>query len=269
MVGGGSLNAFYQAQAESPTVKETPTGDPVDLSGLIPGDAMIFHAAHLSGADVLVDFIDPSVLDESDPTLRDPELDLYDPRNANKPPYSKDCLAYFRSAQLARLRRRTALVKELLRDLRGGKTREVERGLLTHRTLAEPRFLDGTIEPNDRRIGWCFLGEPEASNSCPAGIARYSTLRAWLSQWLIDDSNARALHNAHSIHVPVVAVENSADDAVPQPHARLFFDAVGSPKKKFVRVENADHYYTNQPEQLALAVDATVTWLREKQLFDW
>jgi hypothetical protein len=141
--------------------------------------------------------------------------------------HSEDYLTFFRAAQLARRRRRTALVKELLRELRSGKTREVERGLLTHRTLAEPRFLDGTIEPNDRRIGWCFLGEPEASNSSPAGIARYSTLRAWLSQWSIDDTNARALHNASHIHIPLLAVENSADDAVPQPHTWLFFDAVG------------------------------------------
>jgi dienelactone hydrolase len=266
--GGGSLTAFYQAQAEHPTVKETPAGDPVDLLGLIPGDAMIFHAAHLSRADVLADFIDPSVLDEADPSLRDPELDLYDPRNANKPPYSKDYLVYFRGAQLARLRRRTALVKELLHELRSGKTREVERGLLTHRTLAEPRFLDGSIEPNDRRIGWCFLGEPEASNSSPAGIARYSTLRAWLSQWSIDDSNARALHNAPNIHAPVLAVENSADDAVPQPHTRLFFDAVGSKKKKFVRIEKADHYYANQPQQLSEVIDTTIAWLRENQLLD-
>src|ERR1700728_3243285 len=70
--GGGSLTAFFQAQAEHPTVQETPAGDPVDLSELIPGDAMIFHAAHLSRADVLADFIDPSVLEGSDPPLRTP-----------------------------------------------------------------------------------------------------------------------------------------------------------------------------------------------------
>ncbi|MBL0115914.1 MAG: hypothetical protein IPP45_11240 [Sphingomonadales bacterium] len=48
--GGGSLTAFYQAMAENPTVTQTPAGDPVDLSGMIPGDAMMFHAAHLSRA---------------------------------------------------------------------------------------------------------------------------------------------------------------------------------------------------------------------------
>ena len=266
--GGGSLTAFYQAQAEKPTVRQTPAGDPVDLDGLVPGDGMIFHAAHLSRAEVLADFIDPSVLDESNPNLRDPELDLYDPRNPNQAPYSRDYLTYFRSAQLARVRRRTALVKQLLEELRTGKTREAERGLLTHRTLAEPRFLDGAIDPNDRRIGWCFLGEPEASNSSPAGIARYSTLRSWLSQWSIDDTQARALKSAPSITVPTLVVENSADDAVPQPHSRLFFEASGSSRKQFVKIDGADHYYANNPAKLSEAVQTTLGWLRENRFLD-
>lgn len=143
------------------------------------------------------------------------------------------------------MRRRTAFVKQLLCELRGGRTGEVARAILTHRTLAEPRFLDGTIDPNDRRIGWCFLGEPDASNSSPAGIARCSTLRAWLSQWSIDDTNARALCKAPNITVPVMVVENSADDAVPQPHSRMFFEAVASQRKKFIRIEKANHYYSN------------------------
>jgi dienelactone hydrolase len=266
--GGGSLTAFFQSQAEHPSITQTPAGDPVDVSGLIRGDAMIFQAAHLSRAEVLSEFIDPSVLDEANPTLRDPELDLYDPRNPNKPPYGKDYIRFFRQSQLARIRRRTALVKESLHQLRTGKTREMERGLLTHRTLAEPRFLDATIDPNDRRAGWCFLGEPEASNSSPAGIARFSTLRAWLSQWSIDDSQARALANAPQITVPLLAIENSADDAVPQPHTRLFFDAVGSRDKEYLDIKGANHYYAGQPEKLAEAVNASIDWMRRRRLLE-
>ncbi|MGE4430329.1 MAG: alpha/beta hydrolase family protein [Sphingobium sp.] len=264
--GGGSLSAFYQAQAERPTVTQTAAGDPIALTGLIPGDAFIWQAAHLSRADVLADFIDPSVLDENDPTLRDPELDLYDPRNPNQPPYSADYLAHFRAAQLARMRRRTALVKELLHDLRSGRTGEVERGLLTHRTLADPRWLDPDIDPNDRRPGWCFLGEPKASNSSPAGVARFSTLRAWLSQWSIDDTQARALDNAPSITVPLLAIENTADDAVPQPHTKRFLDAAGSADKRMVLIEGADHYYADQPQELSIAIRAIIDWLQERKL---
>ena len=33
--GGGSLSLFYQAEAENPTITETPAGDPVDLTVLV------------------------------------------------------------------------------------------------------------------------------------------------------------------------------------------------------------------------------------------
>ena len=35
----------------------------------------------------------------------------------------------------------------------------MERGFVTHRTLAEPRFRDGAIDPNDRKVGGCYLGK--------------------------------------------------------------------------------------------------------------
>lgn len=264
--GGGSLSAFYQAQAERRTVTATAAGDPIHLDTLIPGDGFIWQAAHLSRADVLADFIDPSVLDESDPTIRDVELDLYDPRNPNRAPYDRDYLEHFRKAQRARVRRRTAYVKELLHDIRSGRTGESERGLLTHRTLADPRWLDATIDPNDRRPAWCFLGDPKASNSSPAGVARFSTLRAWLSQWSIDDTRARALDNAPSITVPLLAIENSADDAVPQPHTRAFIDAAGSEDKEMAVIAGADHYYADQPQEMDQAVRVVIGWLRGRGL---
>ena len=142
--GGGALALLYQAEAERPTITATPAGDPIDLSaaGLVAADAMIFQAAHVSRAQLLADWIDPSVLDENDPDRRDLELDLYDPRNPNRPPYSADYLARFRARQLARLRRRTAWVKETLEAMRRRGEARAERGFVTHRTMAEPRFLD-------------------------------------------------------------------------------------------------------------------------------
>lgn len=140
--------------------------------------------------------------------------------------------------------------------------------MLTHRTLADPRWIDPTIEPNDRRPNWSFMGEPKASNSSPAGVARFSTLRAWLSQWSFDDTQAKALDNAPSITVPLLAIENSADDAVPQPHTRMFFDAAGSIDKRMVVIEGADHYYAGQPDELADAVRIVQSWLRERKLLD-
>jgi hypothetical protein len=260
--GGGSLSVFYQSQAESAApLTRTPAGDQVDLSGLLPADAVIYHAAHLSRAVVLSEFIDPSVLDESNPDIRDPELDLYDPRNPNQPPYTPEFLARFRAAQLARVRRRSTYVRELLEQVRAKDGPAAERGLLTHRTLADPRFLDAAIEPNDRPVGWCFLGNPREANLSPAGIARYSTLRAWLSQWSIDDTSARADYNIAGVQVPLLAIENSADDAVPQSHVSRVYQASPATVKDYLLIKGANHYYSDQPRHLQEVVNGTVDWL--------
>jgi len=47
--GGGSLSAFYQSQAENPSVRSTPAGDSPDLTkaALLPADAVMQLAAHV------------------------------------------------------------------------------------------------------------------------------------------------------------------------------------------------------------------------------
>jgi alpha-beta hydrolase superfamily lysophospholipase len=266
--GGGSLSLFYQSQAERPTITQTPAGDPVDIPGarLIPGDAMLLQAAHLSRAVMLRDWIDPSVRNENDPDDRDVELDLYDPRNPHQPPYSAEFIARFQAAQLVRVRRRTAWVKEMLETLRRKGGNEKERGFVTHRTMADPRFLDGSLEPNDRPIGRCYLGHPETVNSGPVGLARFSTLRAWLSQWSIDDTNAEGERCAAGVTVPLLAIENTADDAVPQSHVGRLHAAASSRDKTFVAIKNATHYYVGQPELLQQAVELSLAWLAARGL---
>lgn len=266
--GGGSLALFYQSQAEHPSVTHTPAGDPCNIvsAGLQPADGFIFQAAHVSRAVVLTDWIDPSVLDENDPDRRDPELDLYHPDN--KPPYSAAFLQKFRAAQLARVRRRSAWVREVLDMLRRRGGLEMERGFVTHRTMAEPRFLDGTIDPNDRPIGTCFMGDPETVNTGPVGSARFSTLRSWLSQWSPDDTHAHGEKCAARITVPMLALEHSADDAVPQPHTRRIYEACASRDKAMVCIKGATHYFVGQPELLDQAARLCIDWMQEKRLLD-
>lgn len=268
--GGGSMSLFYQSQAERPTVTSTPAGDAVDLAGagLLPADAMIVQAAHLSRALMLSDWIDPSVIDENNPDDRHLELDIYDPRNPNQPPYSADFLAHFRKAQLARMKRRTDWVKETLERLRRNGGGEVERGFVTHRTMADPRFLDPLIDPNDRRPGWCYLGKPETVNTGPVGLGRFSTLRAWLSQWSPEDSQADGLKSAAAISVPLLAIENSADDAVPQPHVGLVHGAARSSDKTLKVIRGATHYYQGQPDKLAEAVEVCRGWMDLRGFID-
>ncbi len=268
--GGGSLSLFYQSQAEKPSVTQTPAGDEVNLKDakLISADAFIFQAAHLSRARIFSEWIDPSVIDEADPDRRDFELDIYDPKCPNQPPYTQEFVQRFRAAQLARMRKKTAWVKETLQKLKDKKSGEIERGFVTYRTLADVRFMDPAIEPNDRKPRWSFLGEPETANTGPVGIGRFSTLRAWLSQWSVDDSNADGPKCAASVTVPLLAIENSADDAVPQPHARIIHDAAASRDKTFRVIKGATHYYQGQPELLKQAVELCVGWMDKQRLLD-
>jgi alpha-beta hydrolase superfamily lysophospholipase len=268
--GGGSLALFYQSQAEKPTITATPAGDPIDLKAarLTPADAVIVHAAHLARSITLSEWIDPSVLDENDPDRRERSLDIYDPANPDKPPYSAAYIERFRAAQLARMRRRTAWVKETLASLRKRGGSEQERGFVTQRTMADLRFMDPAVDPNDRKPRWCYLGDPESANSGPAGLARYSTLRSWLSQWSLDDSNAHGPRCAASVSVPLLAVENSADDAVPQHDTRILFEAAASQDKTMKVIKGGTHYYQGQPELLSEAVGHCLEWMAARGLRD-
>lgn len=261
--GGGSLALFYQSQAERPTITHTPAGDAVDLTaaGLIPADGVIFQAAHISRARLLADVIDPSVRDELNPDDRDIAIDLYAP-DGPKPPYDAAFVARYRDAQLARVRRITASVRDTLADLRSRDGRELERGFIVHRTLADPRFLDAALDPNDRPIGHCYLGNPETANSGPVGLARFSTLRAWLSQWSIDDTQADGVACARTLQAPLLAIENSADDAVPQPHVKAVYDSACS-DKHFHLIGGANHYYSGRPDLLREASRRVLDWVAD------
>lgn len=268
--GGGALAVSYQAQAEQPSITHTPAGDPVNVkgAGLIPADAVIYQAAHLSRAHLLAETIDPSVMNELNPDDRDVALDIYDPRNPNQPPYSVGYIAHYRAAQLARMRRITAWAKVQLAELKSRNTGEIERPFIVHRTLADPRFLDPLLDPNDRKPRWCYLGNPETVNVGPVGLARFTTLRSWLSQWSLDDSCGNGLEGAKQVKAPLLVIENSADDAAPPTHPKMLFEAAASPDKTFRIIKGATHYYAGQPEQLAEATQLIRGWLIERKLLE-
>lgn len=264
--GGGSLALFYQSQAQKPTITHTPAGDVVDLTAakLLPADGVVLEAAHRARARTLADWIDPSVIDEDKPDQRTAKFDLYAPDLPVRAPYPADWLAEYRAAQVARVHRITTRVQETLEMLRKRGTAELERGFVTHRTMADPRFLDGSIEPNDRPIGHCYMGVPETVNSGPVGLARFSMLRSWLSQWSLEHSRADGETCARDVSVPMLAIEHSADDAVPQPDVRLMYEACGSQDKQFHCIQGANHYFQGQPEHLAQAVALISGWTRQR-----
>jgi pimeloyl-ACP methyl ester carboxylesterase len=226
---------------------------------LIPADGVTFIAAHTGRARILAEWIDPSVLDEANPDLRDPALDLYGAQ-APRPPYPADFVADFRAAQTARINRITETAQTMLADLKARGGAEVERPFLVHRTMADPRFLDTSLEPNGRPPNTCYLGVPETVNSGPVGLARFTTLRAWLSQWS-PLSRADALDTVGRIKAPLLVLENEADDAVPPSHPHSVFAAATMVDKTYATIPEASHYYRDQPAQLAAAVKTVSSWL--------
>lgn len=261
--GGGSVSLFYQAQAEAPTVTRTPAGDPCDLTSaaLLPADGVILIAAHLSRAETLTEWLDPSVIDEQDPDSRDREFDIYASYSPHAAPFPAAFVHRFRQAQLARNRRITAWAEKLLDELRARTDGETERGFVTHRTMCDVRWLDPGIDPNGRRPNWCYMGDPRAVNSGPVGLARFSTLRSWLSQWSYDRSNAGGADNAARIRTtPILQIVNGADDAVPANHNPTIHDALATPDKELVTIAGATHYYVDQPRQLGTCVEAILNW---------
>jgi len=222
---------------------------------------MMLVAAHLARHKTFTEWLDPSVLDENDPDNRDPELDIYNPENPNQPPYSAEFLERYRAAQIARNRRITAWVKQKLTEFKANGHTNKELGFVVHKTMAEPKWLDPTIDPNGRKPNWCFLGEPEVVNDSPVGLARFCSLRSWLSQWSYDDANADGVSCAKRISVPVLVVGNTADDGITPEHTHALFNAVPHEDKELIWIQDANHYYFGQREKATEAAAHCKRWM--------
>ncbi len=264
--GGGSLSLFYQDQATGKRLTQTAAGDAYDMTALdLPAaDAILLLAAHVSRAVTLTEWIDPSITNEQTPFERDPELNIFDPANPNQPTYSEAYVAHYRAAQLARNRRITADVKQTLADLRQAGEDNAERAFCVHGTMADLRWTDPSQDPSDRTPYSCYLGDPKIANDGPVGLARFTTLRSWLSQWSFDDTPADGLGNASRVSCPALVINNTADLACTPSHARRLHDALASRDKTHVDIVGADHYYIERRDLLPEACQTIGAWLGER-----
>jgi pimeloyl-ACP methyl ester carboxylesterase len=256
--GGASIVPYYQAQARKPSVPEL-----LD-AGLTPADALVLLNAHPSRARLSTEWLDPAIVDEHQPFERDPELDMYDPRNG--PPYPPAFVERYRAAQLARNRRISAWAEAQLRTLASpGHPEGLEDlAFVVHGTGADLRFLDATIDPSDRQVGVTLWGPPRVANHMPAGISRVTTLRAWLNQWSIDHTNADSLRWLPEIDVPLTVLLGTADPTVLPAMAQQMHDAAtGAPVRDLHYVQGATHYFEGQPELLDEALDHIAAFLAE------
>ena len=260
--GGGSLSMFYQAEAQDPQVTHTPAGDAYDLTAanFIPADGVMLLAAHLSRNLTLTEWLDPSIEDENRPWDRNPEWNIYGD-DGPTPPFSEEFVAEFRKRQIARNRRITAWVKQELAELKAQGLENHERCFTVQGTMADPRWVDPAVDPNDRAPNHCMLGDPKVVNDSPVGLARFTTLRSWLSQWSYDDSNADGLKCAARIECPMLVIENSADDACTPSHAERLMAAASKCDQEHHVITGANHYYFGQPELAAQATKLVKNWI--------
>ena len=152
--------AAYQSQAKGVTITPTPgLKIPNALQELLPADLYISLCAHGGRPEVLTDWFDPSIVDETDPTSIDPALNMYD--KVNGPPYSPEFVIKYRAAQVERNHRITAWCHEELARLSAlGMS---DRAFHMYRTWADLRLMDPTIDPSDRKPQWCYAGRPKIS----------------------------------------------------------------------------------------------------------
>ena len=273
--GGGSLGGFYQQQAKAaPTARigRTPAGRPVPLAdaNLPPFDAMLITAAHTGQGLIMNDVIDPAVVDEKEPLLTDPALDLYDPRNGFKPApawseYDDAFLKRYRAAQVSRVARIDAIARSLLARQADAEAARADPAfarlpferqraiqqrasfqpvMTVYRTMANPNYVDRRLDPSNRGYG-CLLSErPDLMNYQLLGFGRLQTPDAWLSTWSGLSSNANLLKTAAAITEPAAVVNAGRDrDVYPETHSKAIFRALATKDKAYFEFPNRLHYF--------------------------
>jgi hypothetical protein len=261
--GGGSLMAMAHAE-------------------LGIGDGWVGMAAHPGEGVFMLQVIDPSVADEADPFSRVPELDMYDPDNGWRPwpepsHYDPAWLARYRAAQVARVARIDAIAKASIadseaaaaplvaldpaddprrwRDLRA--RRVFTRYLTIYRTLADPAYLDLSINPDERPLGSLFaFPDPLDANYGRGGLARTMTARGWLSTWSGLSSAAKLADTMPQVTVPTLLVHPTGDTEIRVRQAQEIVANSGAADLTYVEMKGAPHYLEgHRREALATVAD--------------
>lgn len=228
--GGGSLMAAFQARAEKDT-------------SLVGADAFIFLNAHPGRANVLTKWLDPSVTDETDPLSTDPALDMYNPENGV--PYSEEFIDRYRAAQVERNHRITKWAQGELERL--NKEGISDRIFTLHRTMADLRFKDPSIDPSERPANKCYTGDPYESNRNIGLLGRTNTCKTWLSMWSLKESQSQFELYAAGFRLPTLVIQGTKDVGVFPSDARNIFESVASTDKEIVMLPGS-HFFDDKSD---------------------
>jgi len=273
--GGGEIVTVYQAEAEQPTITQTPLGTPPDLTQayLPPVDGLIILNAHRGRAHSLTRSLDPSVGGENgnDPFVYDPELDMYNPRNG--PPYSAEFQARYHAAQVERNHKITRWCQQKLADLATiGNPPMTDVPFIVHRTDANLALADLTIDPSDRTGLTIWDEDPKVANYTAGPLRggatrlRIMTLRSWISQRGLATSVFDVMKFLPRCHVPALFIVGTADASGGPGDSLEMFEVAPDPDKRLVWLKGGTHFMRGQPELQAEAADAIVQWLHDRSL---
>ena len=246
-------------------------------------EGFVALAAHPGEGRFMLQVIDPSVTDEQDPLSVDASLDMYDADNGWRPwpsacTYDRGWLARYRQAQHDRVARIDATARRFM-DEREVALTGVEAGsmawnrlvrraalgryMVTYRTLADPAYLDPSIDPDDRPLGTIFapFGDPLISNYAWYGLGRTMTPRGWLSTWSGLSSEAEVAQTIGRVTVPTLVVHPTADTEIRVRQARAIYDGSGAADKTYVEIVGASHYLSGRRAE---AMGIIVDWLKSR-----
>jgi hypothetical protein len=252
--GGGSLMGAYQSQATDPNLEPTyGLRLPEAARELTPADLYISLNAHPGRPEVLTAWLDPSVIDETDPLSCDPDLDMF--RSEHGPPYAPDFVDRYRAAQRARNDRITDWCEAELSRLEAAGA--WDRVFNLHRAWADLRFADLALDPSDREPG-CYAGDPRGANYGPFALGGTSTLRAWLSMWSLRTSQCTGAPHLGRITVPSLVVQSLADRGVFPSDAHAIHDALAAEDKALELVPGEHYFETGGRDEVA---DLLTAWI--------
>jgi pimeloyl-ACP methyl ester carboxylesterase len=248
--GGAALAAYYQAEAERFTAETMVDGDRslIVAADLPPVDAIVLCAAHEGRSHLLLRWIDPSVVDEHNALAVDPGLDMYERANwsaPGAPAFSPTFLARFMAAQRERRDRIERRAVARLAELRASPGAVRDEAFIVHRTHADPRCLDLSLDANDRAPGSVW-GDARAVNYAANAMGRVTSLTAFLSQWS-SRSRAGGPENLARTSVPALLLTYSADQST-FPSTRDAWLAAGGDRIRNVDIVGGDHYLAGRPD---------------------
>jgi pimeloyl-ACP methyl ester carboxylesterase len=294
---GGGLFCLYQVQATTPPpgrLRSTPAGDPPDLNQFdLPAfDGFVCMSAPKGRGYMLLGWLDPAVVDESNPLATDWTLDIYDPRNGFREPpesskYSAEFLQRFRAGQLERAKRLDAKAYAIIARRRSAAQQmkspdfarlDPQQQIIVRRTALFEEYMviarayarvesDLSYDPSDRKLGPPDWVSPQIRNY---ERPRTYTPETYLSTWSALSSRMITDDNFAKITVPTLVMGGSSDNHITPGVVRSGYEHSAAKDKTLAFVKGASHDYlpvepaaggTNPQDEAAKVIG---DWLRPR-----